>query len=219
MNTNTKKLTVLAMFCAIAFILAAVFRVPIVLFLRYDPKDVIIAIAGFTYGPMAAFLVSVVVSTIQMFTVSVTGYWGLLMNIIGSTAFCCTAAFIYKRNRTMKGAILGLSAGFVLAVTTMMLWNYIVTPIFMGKPRQDVVAMLVPIFLPYNLIQYSLNAVLTLVVYKHIKKILQVTNLLPSIPDEESEENKPKVNFSIIAVTVFVIISCALWVLIFGGVM
>jgi len=66
MRFNTKKITTLAMISAMAFVLAAFVRVPVVLFLRYDPKDVIIAIAGFIYGPMAAFIFHNV--TIQAYT-------------------------------------------------------------------------------------------------------------------------------------------------------
>lgn len=57
MDERTKKLTTLAMLCALAYIAVAVFRIPVVLFLKYDPKDVIIAIGGFIYGPLPAFVV------------------------------------------------------------------------------------------------------------------------------------------------------------------
>ena len=219
MDLKTKRITVLAMFCAIAFILAAFFRVPLFLFLRYDPKDVIIAIAGFTYGPMAAFIVTVIVATIQMFTVSTTGVIGLFMNIIGSASFCCTAAYIYKKNRTIKGAAYGLIAGFVFAVTSMMMWNYIVTPIFMGIPREEVVALMLPALLPFNLIQYGLNGALTMLLYKHFKRVLQVTNLLPSFAENEESESSKKLKFSIIGVAGFVAISLILWVLVLTGVL
>ena len=216
---SVRKMTILAMFCAIAFLMVAFIRIPVVLFLYYDPKDVIIAIAGFMYGPLAAFLIAVVVATIEMFTVSVTGPWGLLMNIIGSAGFCCTAAFIYKRNRTIKGAVLGLIAGFVVAVTAMMMWNYIVVPLFMPDvDRQTVVAMLLPIFLPFNIIKYGLNAALVLLLYKHIKRMLRATSLFPSLTVTEDDESPMTVKASVIGVACFVIISCILWVLILRGV-
>lgn len=52
-NSKTKKLTTLAMFVALAFAAVALGRIPLVLFLKYDPKDVIIAISGFVYGPLS----------------------------------------------------------------------------------------------------------------------------------------------------------------------
>ena len=43
-HEKMKKLTVLAMLSAIAYIAVALLRFPVVLFLSYEPKDVIIAI-------------------------------------------------------------------------------------------------------------------------------------------------------------------------------
>ena len=203
------------MLSAIAYVLAAFARVPVVLFLRYDPKDVIIAIGGFIYGPMAAFMITVVVSLIQMFTVSGTGIWGLMMNIIASSAFCCTAAYFYKKNRTMKGAVQGLIAGFFVATTAMMLWNYLVAPIYMGVSREEVARLLLPAFLPFNLIKNGLNAAITILLYKHIKTILNISTLLPS----QSDQRQPaRLNVGIILVALFVLASCVLWVLVLQGI-
>ena len=53
-----KKLVLIAMLAAIAYIMVFVIRIPVVLFLKYEPKDVIITIAGFMMGPMASFIIS-----------------------------------------------------------------------------------------------------------------------------------------------------------------
>ena len=213
---NTKKVTTLAMLSAMAFVLAAFARVPVVLFLRYDPKDVIMVIGGFIYGPMAAFMIIVVVSTVQMFTVSATGVWGLLMNVITSSAFCCTAAYIYKRNHTMKGAVYGLAAGFFAATAAAMLWNYLVAPIYMGVTRAQVVGLLLPAFLPFNIIKNGLNAGLTILLYKRIKVILQTTNLLPP---PTAQHSPAKLNIGLLLIAIFVIVTCVLWVLTLRGVL
>ena len=52
-HEKMKKLTVLAMLSAIAYVAVALLRFPVVLFLSYEPKDVVIAIGGFLYGPAA----------------------------------------------------------------------------------------------------------------------------------------------------------------------
>ena len=36
-------------------------------FLKYEPKDVIIALGGFIFGPVEAFLISLAVSIVEMF--------------------------------------------------------------------------------------------------------------------------------------------------------
>jgi len=211
---DTKKLTTLAMLSAIAYVMAVFARVPVVLFLRYDPKDVIIVIGGFIYGPMAAFMIAAVVSTVQMFTVSGTGVWGLLMNVITSSAFCCTAAVIYKGNRTMKGAATGLIAAFFVATIVAMLWNYFIAPVYMGLPREDVAMLLIPAFLPFNLIKNGLNAAIAILLYKHIKSALQLAGLLAP-PSEQG--SKFKFSFGIAVAAGFVLITCVMWVLTLQG--
>lgn len=47
MNGKTKKLTTIAMLCAITYVVMAVGRIPVVLFMKYDPSDVIVALSGF----------------------------------------------------------------------------------------------------------------------------------------------------------------------------
>lgn len=54
MNSKTKKLTTVAMLCAITYVVMAVGRIPIVLFLKYDPSDVIVTLGGFIWGPMTS---------------------------------------------------------------------------------------------------------------------------------------------------------------------
>ena len=40
MNTKTRKLTLIAMFCAIAYVVMVIARIPVVLFLKYEPKEI-----------------------------------------------------------------------------------------------------------------------------------------------------------------------------------
>ena len=89
MNSKAKRITTIAMLCAISYAVMAVGRVPVVLFLKYDPKDVIITLGGLIWGPFTAFIVSVIVSFIEMFSVSDTGIIGCVMNILSTCAFAC----------------------------------------------------------------------------------------------------------------------------------
>ena len=64
MNQKTQRIALIGMFCAIAYALMVIGRIPVVLFLKYDPKDVMIAIGGVLLGPFASLIISVVVSFI-----------------------------------------------------------------------------------------------------------------------------------------------------------
>ena len=109
MNSKTKRITTIAMLCAITYVVMVVGRIPVVLFLKYDPSDVIVTLGGLIWGPMTSCIVSVIVATLEMLTVSDTGILGCIMNIVQTLSFACTAAVIYKKKHTLSGAITGLS--------------------------------------------------------------------------------------------------------------
>lgn len=178
---STKKLVTLAMLAGIAYIVMLLSKMlPSVNgFLDFDFKDVVICIGGFTFGPLAAALISIVVAFLEMVTVSHTALWGFLMNCLATCSFCCTASFIYKKIHTKKGAIIGLVSGIICLVAVMLLWNYLVTPIYQGIPRQAIVPMLPTIFLPFNLAKGGLNMAATLLLYKPVVTAMRKANLVP----------------------------------------
>lgn len=214
MKQRTKKLTGLAMLSAIAYIMVFVGRIPVVMFLKYDPKDVIITIGGFIFGPLSAFAISLVVSLVEMFTISDTGPIGLIMNIISTCAFACTAAFIYKKKRTVSGAVTGLITGMLLMIAVMLLWNYLITPLYMKVDREQVAAMLVPVFLPFNLAKGGLNAAITMLIYKPVVTALRKAHLLPPV---ENGEGKGKINVGVMLAAALVLGTCILLVLVLRG--
>ena len=211
---TTKELTTLAMLTAIAYALVATVRIPIVLFLKYEPKDVVITIGGFLLGPGAVLASSCVVALIEMFTISDTGIIGCIMNLLSTCSFAFTAACVYKRRHTMPGAILGLVVGTVVMVTTMLLWNYLITPLYMtGTSRSDIAGMLVPVFLPFNLLKAGLNSAFILLLYKPVVTGLRRAGLLPASPAAGGRSR--------IGVTVFallLLVSCVLFVLVLRGI-
>ncbi len=177
MKFSVKKLVLVAMLAAVAYVIVSLVRIPVVLFLKYEPKDVIITIGGFLLGPWAVAACSLVVSLLEM-TISETGLIGALMNFLSTCCFACTAAVIYKRKHTLHGAIAGLAAGSVLTVIAMLLWNWLITPLYMGVPREQVQALLIPAFLPFNALKVGLNTALTLALYKPLVGALRRTGLV-----------------------------------------
>ena len=113
---STKSITSLAMLTGIAYVVMLCSKLlPSVNgFLDFDFKDVIICIGGFTYGPMAAAIISVLVAFIEFITVSGTGPIGFIMNCLATCSFCCTASFVYKKYHTKNGAVIGLGLGNLL---------------------------------------------------------------------------------------------------------
>jgi len=216
---NVKIIIVLAALSAIAYILASLIRIPLVPavgFLGYEPKDVILVIAGFIYGPVAPLIMATVIALLEGFTTSVMGPIGIPMNFIASCAFACTASAIYKKWRTLTGAAVGLAVGVVVTTIVMLLWNYALTPILLGIPRPVVQAMLIPGFLPFNLIKGILNAAITMLLYKPLRAALDKSKLLP-VTDDSAGSNK-KISTIALLASVFVLITCIVVVLSWQGI-
>lgn len=212
-RTNVKTITSLAMLTALAYIAMYVSKVlpQIAGFLQLEVKDTVICIGGFVFGPLAAAIISIVVALVEMFTVSDTGIIGCIMNIIATVAFCCTASFVYKRLHTKKGAVIGLSLGVLVLAAVMVLWNYLITPLYMtGFSRSDIAAMLVPIFLPFNLLKGALNMALCLVLYKPVVTALRKAHLVPESGAVRSAQKGSGVGialFSFALVATFVVLA------------
>ena len=208
-RTDTKKMVTLAVMAALAYMVMVVVKVPVVLFLKYEPKDVIITISGFMFGPLASLVTSAVVSLIEMVTVSDTGPIGALMNFIGTSAFACTAAIIYKKFHTIKGAFAGLCISTLFMTIVMLAWNYLITPIYMGTPRDVVAGMLLPAFLPFNLIKGVLNSALTMLIYKPLSNIMRKAHVLPETQNTADGDGNMKKYAFVYVIAGFVIVTCA----------
>ena len=97
---------------------------------------------------------------------------GFLMHMLATGLFVIVAGCLYRRKKTKKDAVIALVAGVVVTVAAMVVFNYFVTPKFMGVPTEAVVAMLIPIIVPFNILKAGINAVITFLVYKRISGFL-----------------------------------------------
>jgi riboflavin transporter FmnP len=209
---TTKQMTVLALMAAMATVLSLLIRFPIVpavSFLNFEPKDIIIAIAGFIFGPFSAFIVSLMASVLELLFTG-GNMFDVLMNVISTCTFVCTAAFIYKKLHTKNGALLGLIAGIAFQLAAMLLWNYVIDPIYYNMPREAVVAMLPAIGL-FNVIKCSVNASVTLLVYKPVVTALRKAGLV-------KESQAPDTTRSFATVGLFVAATVLIFILGYNGI-
>ena len=215
-RVSAKTVATIGMLCAIAFVAKLISNVfPTVSgFLSFDLKDVIIVIAGFMMGPLTAIVITVIVSLIEMLTISSTGVIGLIMNVLASCSFACVASVIYKRDKSMKGAIIGLVAGVLCMTAIMLLWNWLITPMYMKVDRAVVVSMLLPVFLPFNLVKGGINATLAMLLYKPIVTALRKAHLV----EESSSGHKRSTRWGVIIVSVVLLATFVLLGLVLAGV-
>ena len=213
--SRAKKITLIAAVAAMAIVLTAIIRFPITSlpFLKYDPKDVILTTAGFIFGPLVAILAAVIEVVVEMVTFSESGPWGALMNIIATLSFSGIAAAIYHRKRTTKGAVLSLVCAVLSLTVVMALWNLVVTPIYTGFPRAEVIKLM-PVIIPFNLIKGGVNAALIILLYKPIKSALAGAGLTEEVGTAKNA------TWNIIKMVSFVILLCLIALIVYmrGGI-
>ena len=187
----TRKLCGMAVLTALAVVLACTIHVPYfgAGFLEYSPSDVPVLIASFMYGPVWGLVITAIVSLIQGLTVSAGSGWiGIAMNFLSTGIFVLSAGLIYKFKHDIKGATIGLVVGFVCGVVTMILWNILITPLYMKVPRETVLAMIPTVFLPFNVLKYAGNAAMTFSLYKATGKFFKFA--FGKVPDKTVDDEE-----------------------------
>ncbi|MDL2310436.1 ECF transporter S component [Peptostreptococcaceae bacterium OttesenSCG-928-C18] len=177
-----------ALLGAIAMILMY-FRFPLPFapsFMDIDISEVPAIIAGFTFGPLYAFIVVVIKLLLKLMQGTTTAGVGELSNLVVSSALVVTASFIYKRNKTFKNAIFSLFVGVVLMSVLAAVSNYyVIFPLFginmaefaKGMSKINPLVNNVPTFLmfsivPFNVIKGILNGIIAMTLYKPLGPIL-----------------------------------------------
>ena len=183
MNTSKnaqkiRRMVIIAMFAAMAYVAMLVIHIK-VSFLTLDVKDAVITLCGLYFGPLSALFISVLVPLIEFATVSDTGLYGLIMNILGSVSFSVTASLIYKWKKSFSGAILALASAAFVMTGMMMLGNLLITPYFMGVDVSTVRGMIPTLLLPFNFLKAVVNVGVVLLLYKHLSTALRKAGFLP----------------------------------------
>ena len=198
---NIKKLTVTALFCALAFLMTFVFRFKVG-FLTFDFKDAVISILSLLYGPVYGVISAGVVAFLEMISVSDTGPYGLIMNFISSATFALACGTVYKFKRTFSGAIISVVTAVVTVTAVMMVANIFITPFYMGVGRSDVIALIPTMLLPFNLAKAIINATSLLLIYKPVTSALKRTGLVINDDGKKFEFSKKTLIMSIVSLII-----------------
>ena len=180
---NVNQISGIAVFSALAVVVALVCQViPNVSgFLSLDAKDAVIAMASFIYGPVSAVVIAFIAAFIEAISFSTTEWYGFIMNFASSAAFSLTASLIYKKHRSLNGALVGFLAAIIVTTSVMLLLNIFVTPLFLvykgfapnlEVAKEIVRGMLAKVLLPFNFAKTLLNSALAMMLYKPISNAM-----------------------------------------------
>lgn len=162
-------------------------------FYELDLSEAIIMMGSFAIGPVAGVIMELFKNLINiLFNGTTTAYVGEFANFVTGCAFILPAAIIYKYNKTIKGAVIGMVTGALsLALVGGMLNYFILVPAFStlyGMPIEAIVGMakkinplitdlktmIVMAVAPFNLLKGVVCSVISLILYKRVSKILHI---------------------------------------------
>lgn len=197
-KTNTKRIIQIAMLSAAALVIYYLdFPVPLMPpFIKLDLSNVVCLFAGFTTGPIGGLLVCLIKDVIHVAIKGMGTTMGIgdIFDFVTSAAFTLTAALIYKKVHTKKGAVIGCIAGtFVFAAVSLPLNYFIVYPIYAAAfggmeaimslykailPSVGNIFSALCIFnLPFTLFKGIVTSALTIIIYKPLITALRKANL------------------------------------------
>lgn len=157
-------------------------------FMKLDLSDVPALVAGFAMGPSYGIMVQLVKNLLNA-TKTITGGVGELSNFIVGSTYVFIASMIYKKNKSMKSALIGIVVGILAMTTLAMASNYfVVFPLYakLMIPMETIIGMGTAInpainslgkmmllsVLPFNLVKGSINGLVTFLVYKRVRQYL-----------------------------------------------
>ena len=175
-RSNIQKITLAGILAAIAFVLYF-FEFPIPLFpefLQIDLSDIPAIFGAFAMGPLAGVAIEFVKNILHFVAKGATGGIGELANFTCGSVLVIIAGLVYKTNRSMRTAIIGITGGIIGMAITMSLFNYyIFIPMFYPEMPKDAVILLIKTAIfPFNLVKGIIAGVVALFAFRGLLPVV-----------------------------------------------
>ena len=168
-----KNLALAAMFAAVSYGLSFLeFPIfPAAPYLKLDFSFSVQLIGAYMLGPILGEMVVVIVQLLRLLTSS-TGGVGELANFIAATCFVCVPSVIYRFKKGLPIVFISIFIGTVLQIGASLLSNRFLTfPLYMGAGAESAFNAAFWLIVAFNAVKCSANAVITLLLYKRLKKL------------------------------------------------
>lgn len=189
---SVSSLVKIALLSAVSIVLM-LFEIPLWFapsFYKIDFSEVAVLMGAFAMGPLAGVMIELIKILLNFtFDGTITMGIGEVANFLIGCALVLPAAIIYKRKKNLKHAIIGLIVGVVsMAVIGSLINYFVILPVYsqMVLPLEALIkagTVLNPYIVdlktfvlfavtPFNLLKGVLVAVITLLFYKRLSRLL-----------------------------------------------
>lgn len=188
-SAKIRKMIAVGVFVALSYICCVLFHFKVA-FLSFELKDAVMTIGAMFFGPLAGLVTVVITCLIEFVTISGTGVYGLIMNVLASITFVCLGSLIYTKKRSMTGAVAGMVTASAAMIVVMLLANLLITPYYIGNgtTAADVAAMIPTLLFPFNLTKAIFNSAVVFLLYKPVSQALKASGFMKNGMAEISAE-------------------------------
>ncbi|WP_369298965.1 ECF transporter S component [uncultured Neglectibacter sp.] len=189
---NARKLAVTAVMGAVAAVLMFLsFSVPVIpSFIKLDFSELPALIAAFSMGPLSGAAVCFVKNLVNVLFTSTAGA-GELCNFLMGVTFVVPAGLIYKKQKNLKGAVIGSLVGAAVMAVCSLPINYFISypaySLFYGLTTDIILGMyrainpnvgslfdaLLWFNAPFTFVKGLCDVVLTFLVYKRLSPVIK----------------------------------------------
>ena len=182
------RISYLAVFTALSFILRLpwfeFYIIPAVPFLKVDFSGVFVMIAGFSLGPVAGVVVSVLKELIYALSFSQSIGVGELANILIMLPYILIPTILYKKYKGIKAVLITVSIGCVAQVIWSIPVNYLLTfPFYMNLYAHYSWPEGMEFYLSvwywavlFNFVKTVMITAAVLIIYKPLSRLIKLTN-------------------------------------------
>lgn len=160
----------------IGFLLGLFIRLPVLPaapYLKYDPSGFIFLASGVLLGPGAG-AASAGVRFFLNFTRS-GNLFATLSDFIAGVCFVVPASWAMRRWPSHGAAVPSCLGAAILTTAVMVPVNVVTLYLEMGKMPGEVMAMMLPAIVPFNLLKWILNAALYLLIGRRVTGVVRKT--------------------------------------------
>ena len=136
-------------------------------YLKYDPSGIAALVAGLAFGPSVGLVVAVLPWIVHLFVEP----FGAIMALFCAVCTVVPAAAIYQARPTTGGLVAALIISGCTALVAAIIGNIVITPLYSGVSTDDVVALIVPVLVPFNLMKIAINAVASFFAVRPVKAL------------------------------------------------
>lgn len=170
MQPTSRTGVALALLCAMSLLLSFIEVAPFpqVPWLMYDPSGIVALVTALIYGSWPGCAIAVIGWIPRLLADPV----GSAINVLAVLPTVVAMGHFYRRDPSLRGALIGALLGALGALVVVMLLNFFVLPLIYGMDIMDVYRMLLDVLLPFNVMKVLVNCAVALISYRRLERII-----------------------------------------------